>query len=262
MTVMAPRKAGWTSRRWPRRTPRDPEGDGRPAPRVHAFQARSGLPARLQGDSVSAFVRFSTGLFQAAVSTDALIAEINAALVTATVVSSRSTPSSIRRQRHLPPSRGGGHARPRRGGPEETQAKEYDLAYIALDGNIGCMVNGAGLAMARWTSSSSRAERRRTSSTRRRRRREEVTEAFKIILQDPAVSGAREHLPAHHEVRRDRNGGVPRRAAGPVHAARGSSPGHERSWATRFCQERARHHRRGRSVTLPKVVAAVRSIKA
>jgi succinyl-CoA synthetase beta subunit len=30
---------------------------------------------------------------------------------------------------------------------KETQAKEYDLSYVALDGNIGCMVNGAGLAM-------------------------------------------------------------------------------------------------------------------
>ena len=32
--------------------------------------------------------------------------------------------------------------------PREAKAKEFDLAYIALDGNIGCMVNGAGLAMA------------------------------------------------------------------------------------------------------------------
>ncbi|MBE7493137.1 MAG: ADP-forming succinate--CoA ligase subunit beta [Planctomycetes bacterium] len=32
--------------------------------------------------------------------------------------------------------------------PEETEAKKYDLSYIKLDGNIGCMVNGAGLAMA------------------------------------------------------------------------------------------------------------------
>src|SRR6202022_4212150 len=32
--------------------------------------------------------------------------------------------------------------------PRESQAKEFDLSYIALDGNIGCMVNGAGLAMA------------------------------------------------------------------------------------------------------------------
>ena len=32
--------------------------------------------------------------------------------------------------------------------PREVEATKYDLAYIALDGNIGCMVNGAGLAMA------------------------------------------------------------------------------------------------------------------
>src|SRR5690606_8905469 len=32
--------------------------------------------------------------------------------------------------------------------PQEIEAKKYDLAYIKLDGNIGCMVNGAGLAMA------------------------------------------------------------------------------------------------------------------
>jgi succinyl-CoA synthetase beta subunit len=32
--------------------------------------------------------------------------------------------------------------------PKEVAAKEFDLNYIALEGNIGCMVNGAGLAMA------------------------------------------------------------------------------------------------------------------
>ena len=32
--------------------------------------------------------------------------------------------------------------------PSETEAKRYDLSFIKLDGNIGCMVNGAGLAMA------------------------------------------------------------------------------------------------------------------
>jgi succinyl-CoA synthetase beta subunit len=35
-----------------------------------------------------------------------------------------------------------------RGGPAELEAKKYGLSYIKLDGNIGCMVNGAGLAMA------------------------------------------------------------------------------------------------------------------
>ena len=32
--------------------------------------------------------------------------------------------------------------------PKEIEASKYDLSYISLDGNIGCMVNGAGLAMA------------------------------------------------------------------------------------------------------------------
>ena len=34
--------------------------------------------------------------------------------------------------------------------PKEIEASKYDLSYIALDGDIGCMVNGAGLAMATW----------------------------------------------------------------------------------------------------------------
>ena len=46
----------------------------------------------------------------------------------------------------------------------EAHAAEWDLNYVALDGNIGCMVNGAGLAMAPWTSSSTMAVSRPTSS--------------------------------------------------------------------------------------------------
>ena len=36
--------------------------------------------------------------------------------------------------------------------PTEVEASEHDLNYVKLDGNVGCMVNGAGLAMAQWTS--------------------------------------------------------------------------------------------------------------
>jgi Succinyl-CoA synthetase, beta subunit len=49
--------------------------------------------------------------------------------------------------------------------PAEVEASKFDLAYISLDGNIGCLVNGAGLAMAPWTPSSSSAASRPTSST-------------------------------------------------------------------------------------------------
>jgi succinyl-CoA synthetase beta subunit len=72
--------------------------------------------------------------------------------------------------------------------PNEVLAKEFDLAYIALDGNIGCLVNGAGLAMstmdiiqyyggkpANFLDVGGGASK------------EKVAEAFKIILADPQV---------------------------------------------------------------------------
>ncbi len=49
--------------------------------------------------------------------------------------------------------------------PAELRAGRSGLSYISLTGNIGCLVNGAGLAMARWTSSSITAASRPTSST-------------------------------------------------------------------------------------------------
>jgi hypothetical protein len=48
---------------------------------------------------------------------------------------------------------------------KEIEASKYDLNYVALDGAIGCMVNGAGLAWRRWISSGSTARRRPTFST-------------------------------------------------------------------------------------------------
>ena len=60
---------------------------------------------------------------------------------------------------------------------KEIEASKYDLNYITLDGNIGCMVNGAGLAMATMDIIKLYGRRRRTSSTsaaaptRRRSRR-------------------------------------------------------------------------------------------
>ncbi|MEJ2199429.1 MAG: ADP-forming succinate--CoA ligase subunit beta [Desulfuromonadaceae bacterium] len=74
--------------------------------------------------------------------------------------------------------------------PHEIEASQYDLSYISLDGNIGCLVNGAGLAMATMdiikhyggdpanfldVGGGATAER--------------VTEAFKLILSDPKVKG-------------------------------------------------------------------------
>ncbi len=74
--------------------------------------------------------------------------------------------------------------------PAEVEASKYDLAYIKLDGNIGCMVNGAGLAMATMDIIKLNGEFPANfldvgggATT------EKVTAAFKIILGDPAVKG-------------------------------------------------------------------------
>ena len=74
--------------------------------------------------------------------------------------------------------------------PAEILASKYDLAYIKLDGTIGCLVNGAGLAMATMDiiklKGSSPANFLDVGGSATK---EKVTEAFKIILSDEAVKG-------------------------------------------------------------------------
>jgi succinyl-CoA synthetase beta subunit len=74
--------------------------------------------------------------------------------------------------------------------PQEVQASKFDLNYIKLDGTIGCLVNGAGLAMATMDivklaggSPANFLDVGGSASA------EKVTEAFKIILSDPTVKG-------------------------------------------------------------------------
>jgi len=74
--------------------------------------------------------------------------------------------------------------------PAEVEASKYDLAYIKLDGNIGCMVNGAGLAMATMDIIKlNGAFPANFLDVGGGATKEKVTEAFKIILSDPAVEG-------------------------------------------------------------------------
>ncbi len=74
--------------------------------------------------------------------------------------------------------------------PAEIEASEYDLAYIKLDGNIGCMVNGAGLAMATMDIIKLNGEfPANFLDVGGGASKEKVTAAFKIILKDPAVKG-------------------------------------------------------------------------
>ena len=74
--------------------------------------------------------------------------------------------------------------------PAELEASKYDLAYIKLDGDIGCMVNGAGLAMA--TMDIIKLNGMFPANfldVGGGANKEKVTAAFKIILADPAVKG-------------------------------------------------------------------------
>ncbi len=74
--------------------------------------------------------------------------------------------------------------------PKELEASKYDLNYIALDGEIGCMVNGAGLAMATMDIIKLYgAEPANFLDVGGGATREKVTEAFKIITSDPQVKG-------------------------------------------------------------------------
>ncbi len=90
--------------------------------------------------------------------------------------------------------------------PAETEAKKFDLSYIKLDGNIGCMVNGAGLAMAtmdiikHYGGAPANFLDVGGGATA-----EKVTAAFKIITARPEREGdLRQHLRRHHEVRHHR----------------------------------------------------------
>jgi succinyl-CoA synthetase beta subunit len=74
--------------------------------------------------------------------------------------------------------------------PSETHAKEWELSYIALDGNIGCLVNGAGLAMATMDVIKLHGgEPANFLDVGGGATKERVTEAFKIILSDMNVKG-------------------------------------------------------------------------
>ncbi|QFT97144.1 Succinyl-CoA ligase [ADP-forming] subunit beta [Roseovarius sp. THAF8] len=74
--------------------------------------------------------------------------------------------------------------------PKELEASKYDLNYIALDGEIGCMVNGAGLAMATMDIIKLYgAEPANFLDVGGGATKDKVTEAFKIITSDPQVKG-------------------------------------------------------------------------
>ncbi len=143
----------------------------------------------LTGETVNKFVFFCRALYRAYVETDASLAEINPVVILkdGSVVALDSKmnfdENALFRHKDILEYRDRDEE-----DPTESAAKEYDLAYISLDGNIGCMVNGAGLAMATMdTIKLVGGSPANFLDVGGGASREKVTNAFKLILKDPEV---------------------------------------------------------------------------
>ena len=103
----------------------------------------------LTGDLMKPAMALMSGLYDAFIARDASLAEINPLVVTkdgrvlALDAKMNFDDNALYRHPDIAAMRD-----PDEEDPKEAKAKEHDLSYIALDGDIGCMVNGAGLAMA------------------------------------------------------------------------------------------------------------------
>ncbi|HZX96657.1 MAG TPA: ADP-forming succinate--CoA ligase subunit beta [Myxococcales bacterium] len=113
------------------------------------YQARDlAFELALSGSAVNSFVKFASAMYRAYDATDASIVEINPLVVTkageviALDAKINLDDNALFRHKQLAALRD-----PDEEDPREAQAKEHDLSYVGLEGNIGCMVNGAGLAM-------------------------------------------------------------------------------------------------------------------
>lgn len=163
-----------------------------PAVGMQAFQARKlayaiNIPAEL----INKAVKFMLALYTAFVEKDCSIAEINPLVVTgdgnvmALDAKMNFDSNALYRQKDIVELRDLEEE-----DAKEIEASKFDLSYIALDGNIGCMVNGAGLAMATMDiikyyggDPANFLDVGGGATT------EKVTEAFKIILSDEKVKG-------------------------------------------------------------------------
>ena len=163
-----------------------------PATGVSAYHGRKlAFGLGLEGKQVGEFVKFVTALYTAYIDLDGAIIEVNPLVVTragdvvALDAKVSFDDSALYRHKEL-----AALADESEMDPKELDAQKFDLNYVALDGEIGCMVNGAGLAMATMDIiklyGSSPANFLDVGGTADAAR---VTEAFRIITSDPNVKG-------------------------------------------------------------------------
>lgn len=144
----------------------------------------------MDGDTASQFMEMSRNLAKVFVEEDCSLAEINPLVVTGSgdVIALDAKINFDENAAFRHPE----HAELRdlsEEDPREARAEEWDLSYVGMDGNIGCMVNGAGLAMATMDIIKLRGgEPANFLDVGGTATAERVTEAFKIILEDPNVA--------------------------------------------------------------------------
>lgn len=145
----------------------------------------------LKGEQVKELIVFAKGIYETFISLDASLIEINPLVLTnegkilALDAKMSFDDNALYRHPELEDLRDLGEE-----DPMERKAALNELSYIKLDGNIGCMVNGAGLAMATMDIIKLYGgDPANFLDVGGGATRERVTEAFKIILSDPQVKG-------------------------------------------------------------------------
>jgi succinyl-CoA synthetase beta subunit len=163
-----------------------------PATGLQPFHARKvAFGLKLEGKQVSSAVKFLTAMYQAFTDLDASIVEINPLVVNGAgdviALDAKMNFDDNALYRHPDVAALRDEAEE---DPIELEAGKHELNYVKLDGNIGCMVNGAGLAMATMDIIKLYgAEPANFLDVGGGATRERVTTAFKLILSDPNVEG-------------------------------------------------------------------------
>jgi len=163
-----------------------------PAIGIQPFHARKiAFGLGLEGKQVGSAVKFIMGLYKAFIDLDSSLMEINPLVVTgagdiiALDAKMNFDDNALFRHKEVAELRDESEE-----DPAELAAARHDLNYIKLDGNIGCMVNGAGLAMATMDIIKLHGgDPANFLDVGGGATKERVTEAFKIILADPNVEG-------------------------------------------------------------------------
>ncbi len=163
-----------------------------PASGMSGFHARKlAFGLGLEGDALKSAQKFFMSLYKAFVELDASIVEINPLIVTdknevvALDAKMNFDDNAMFRQKVVAEMRDESEE-----DENEREAKNWELSYVRMDGNIGCMVNGAGLAMATMDIIKHYGmEPANFLDVGGGATTERVTAAFKIILSDPKVKG-------------------------------------------------------------------------